>query len=864
MKYSVRSSAFAFLILNALILVEPGLAQWPMAGANPQRTSWTPEEVRGVLKPDWYRPIDPYIQNKVQLILANDTIYVSTARGLYALDAATGAQKWVYATQMPLGHSPTIHNGVAYVGGFDNKLHAIDAINGPGPDNSPLWTFTAEAGFATNPLVADNLVFAGNRDGYLYAIRSNEDPARGTLAWRYQTGGPILYSAAYADGMVFFASNDSYAYALNALTGSLKWKVRIPTGDGFHSWWPVVAGNMVSFAASRAYRHGVAPFKTVNGETHYDPEFTPPQVSAGVFSISSILSFFSSRPDRKVHYLLNLADGRESTIAPFLRSGTTASGSPFPIAYHSNGTIYASSRYQYERGQVVAWVPGAMTATTPRPVNNAYDEPIAFALGGDVVYWNLCCDREGGSFPATGGQDWKWFQEDLDIRMPGYDVKVMGHHPSMTNINMVYGGWNGIYGYHGDQNPPIPYKGRVYMHRANAVIAWSATGTSRALPLWSKVTAQPAPRAVDTNALKSRLASEIQKMIDAGHLRPGYGAEGIFSRVAVNEAGDNLVDYFSCPADTLVTLCSALPHLPALQQQALKTYLAAEFNRFAPQSSYAYTHTGWADGAAREDFTLPPEVRADMPNFPASQWRTGNFAGWPNPDFVDWPPHLFYALWKYALVFNNAKVLFDNNRDLMAALPADAVFDQFPQALNAWIAGYRGYMELERLAGYISSISASSKFPTYDRLLRLRVTRFNRNNPWGPDTTAFPELYTYQQSLSIARNFMYLTPELGDYLRQNALAAVQQALSEYYETAPYWFVTRFEATFAEGARHHLYDYDAIFGAKALILKEPADELVKYLDVPAFPRGDLFYIRNLIRALEAATPISAPRNLRIGP
>ena len=97
-----------------------------MAGANPERTSWTAEEVRGQLQPVWYKPFEPYISQKVQIIAAYQTLYVATAKGLYALDAESGAQRWVYPTALPLGHSPTIHEGVAYVGGFDHRLHAID------------------------------------------------------------------------------------------------------------------------------------------------------------------------------------------------------------------------------------------------------------------------------------------------------------------------------------------------------------------------------------------------------------------------------------------------------------------------------------------------------------------------------------------------------------------------------------------------------------------------------------------------------------------------------------------------------------------------------------------------------------------
>jgi hypothetical protein len=49
---------------------------------------------------------------------------------------------------------------------------------------------------------------------------------------------------------------------------------------------------------------------------------------------------------------------------------------------------------------------------------------------------------------------------------------------------------------------------------------------------------------------------------------------------------------------------------------------------------------------------------------------------------------------------------------------------------------------------------------------------------------------------------------------------------------------------------HLYDYHALFLAKAYVLNESQAQLSKYIDVPAFARGDLFYIQNLVAALEA--------------
>jgi hypothetical protein len=84
----------------------------------------------------------------------------------------------------------------------------------------------------------------------------------------------------------------------------------------------------------------------------------------------------------------------------------------------------------------------------------------------------------------------------------------------------------------------------------------------------------------------------------------------------------------------------------------------------------------------------------------------------------------------------------------------------------------------------------------------------------------------------------------------NAKQQVQNALNEYEKLVPYWFVTRISVTFGEGVIHPLYDSFAVFQAKAMILGESRQELAKYLDVPAFEIGDLFYIKKLIHVIEA--------------
>ncbi len=826
---------------------------WPMAGANPQRTSWTPEEVRGRLSPQWYRPIEPYIPAKVQIVAANGLLYISTARGLYALDADTGDIAWVYPTDLPLGHSPTVHGGRAYVGGLDHKIHAVDSLTGAG-----IWTFEAApdgigAGFVTNPLVVDldgqTLILAGNRDGWVYAVR--DDDAQPTLVWSFQTGGPILLSAAYRNGVVYFASNDSYAYALDARTGHLVWKSAKLPSAGFHSWWPVVAGNVVIFPATRAYRYLIPPQTNYNTDllTNGDLGYTPPMGQTfpdGTMDATQALQYLEARPWRRSYYVLDAQTGQEITFdfdhdgqpeyAPLLRVGTN-SGTVYPAVVAADGTIWTVNNYAAEEyGQGPAgWSLGA-NRIVPTTGMTAVPEPLAFAIGGQVLYWNQCCDRTAGGFSLDTKERWVYFSYNLRALCPGYDIMMLG--TVEANAVQVYGGWNGVYGSSGDQNPPIPYRGRVYMHRGNAVIAWSAGGGSRSLPLAKSMAVAPVPQAIDTGTLKQKLAYEIQKILAAGHLRPGLGVNGIFGLQARSRLGDNMTDYWHSPVDTIYTLSLALPHLdPGLQQQ-LKAYLQAEIAGFMD-----YTHVGWQDGASREAFDLPPEIEAGRASQPPSRWSTYDFEGWTGPD-EKWVPHTLYALWKYAQALDDPQVardLFDTYSDRLWSPPDDAVLAEYPFAHNAWIAGYWGYLELEKLAGYPESADVRAEL---DRLLALRLSNFEKDNPWGPDS------HDFGQDLAVARNFVFLTPELGRFLRSHILDQVEAAVDEYERVAPYWFVTNFEASYNENVIHHLYDYAGLFAAEAFVLHRPREELVKYLDVPAFARGDLFYIQNLIAAIEA--------------
>jgi len=496
------------------VLADTELPQgWPMVAANPQRTSWVPQEVRGHLKFEWYRHFSPHISQKTQVIAAFGTLYVSTARGLHALDADTGRTKWVYETEMPMGNSPTIAGEVAYVGCFDKKLHAINARTGQG-----IWTFEAGAGFHTNPLVIDGVVYAGCRDGVFYAI----DAKIGKERWKYATGGPILFSAACKDGVVFFASTDAHAYALDAKTGALVWKSAKLPGSGFRSCWPVIVGERVIFVGTHNYRKGPRPgnmpspvggmfsqdrtilpgntaWGTALGMTGMKGPIIGKRLDNGWIDVTQVLNHFRKKPWTRTYLILDIRNGAEREIAPMLWAADDGACNRYPPLVGSDGLLYQNMKFMWNphwmRGHVAGWKLGSNRIWTPSSYHKAGDEPLAWSAGGNVIYWNHCSHRSAGAFDISRKPN-PYNVEAIDQDSPEWKVPPQGRsHPKEPDREWIYfdysavndlpevakHGWWHAYGYHGDRNPPIPYNGRVYYHVKNGVIAFSAKGKWPAL-----------------------------------------------------------------------------------------------------------------------------------------------------------------------------------------------------------------------------------------------------------------------------------------------------------------------------------------------------------------------------------------------
>jgi hypothetical protein len=222
--------------------------------------------------------------------------------------------------------------------------------------------------------------------------------------------------------------------------------------------------------------------------------------------------------------------------------------------------------------------------------------------------------------------------------------------------------------------------------------------------------------------------------------------------------------------------------------------------------------------------------------------------------------------------------------------PAPQLFQSMPYALNNQIAGYIGYLRLAQLANAGAQPAAEK---TLVNLLVLRAalskypsalldTGFEYGGykwsvrtyaPNMPDTlfilrtmgTNWSQSPLYGYPIDIlyglsgpgtggayvfGTDYVNLVPEQGRFMRDYVFNEEQAAISEYARRTPYWFVSKAEEGAGEMAIRPLQDTIALFQAKAMILQASRSELELYLDVPAVPIGDLYYIQRLILALDA--------------
>ena len=147
------------------------------------------------------------------VVVANNIVYVGSSNGVYALDAISGDLRWYFKTKGKIWTTPKVTGGVVYVGDFDGKLYALSAGEG-----KELWSFQAPAAIASSPTVWENTVIIGSFDRYLYGV------ADGKEKWKLPGGNWFWAKPVVGNGVVYAGNLDGNIYAVKVRTGEKLWQ----------------------------------------------------------------------------------------------------------------------------------------------------------------------------------------------------------------------------------------------------------------------------------------------------------------------------------------------------------------------------------------------------------------------------------------------------------------------------------------------------------------------------------------------------------------------------------------------------------------------------------------------------------------
>lgn len=196
-------------------------------------------------------------------IVKNGTVYVSAFRGVFALDARTGAIQWRDRTATRDTGQPTVIGGVVYLADGPSIL-AIDADEG-----TQHWETNLPSTVHGTPTVKGDTVYTASEDGIVYALdaETGEKQFSGAVqgvSFRARSG-----VVSESDGVdeSYLVAGVERMYAFDTETGAQRWSFDVP--------WTILGSAIDSpprAATANSREHGTVYLSTT---------------SAGVFALNA-------------------------------------------------------------------------------------------------------------------------------------------------------------------------------------------------------------------------------------------------------------------------------------------------------------------------------------------------------------------------------------------------------------------------------------------------------------------------------------------------------------------------------------------------------------------------------------------------
>jgi outer membrane protein assembly factor BamB len=169
-------------------------------------------------------------------LIVSDSVYIgSMDRHFYALNLADGEVLWDFASTGAFAGTPALRGDTLYIGAFDDLLYALDANTG-----AERWRFASENWFWGSPVVDGDVVYAVDVNGNVYAI----DAESGAQIWHQALGEQVRAGPALSEdgSRLFVGSEGGKLDALDTADGFVVWS-RESEGQVLSK--PVVSGSTV-------------------------------------------------------------------------------------------------------------------------------------------------------------------------------------------------------------------------------------------------------------------------------------------------------------------------------------------------------------------------------------------------------------------------------------------------------------------------------------------------------------------------------------------------------------------------------------------------------------------------------------------
>jgi outer membrane protein assembly factor BamB len=286
--------------------------------------------------------------------VANGLVYVGdNNKHLFAIFANNGSIKWRNTLDDSVYSSPAVANGIVYVGTGDTTynprtFYAFDANTGG--SNIPVWKKDAThggilGGFESSPTVYNGIVYVGRDDYNVSAWNA----ATGADVWRFQTTDWVSSSPAVSGGRVYFSTGDSNLFAVDASTGAYVWDAQSASGwDGTFvdvGSSPAVANGVVYIGGEYAvYAFDAATGAQLPNKFSDDDAYFhgAPAVANGIVYIGT-----GAGPTDNVFYALDATDLSTVIWMNVTPDNTDIEDSPAV----ANGVVYVTT----EDGYLYAW-----------------------------------------------------------------------------------------------------------------------------------------------------------------------------------------------------------------------------------------------------------------------------------------------------------------------------------------------------------------------------------------------------------------------------------------------------------------------------------------------------------------------------